>query len=130
MLWQSLEGNQSCASPVITPKGTLLVGIQNYLLAYNAGHPLMQSSWPMHRHDAKRTARAVQRGLKLLGVQANGDVNLELRVEPGRPYVVQSSANTVDWSDEISLTPDTWKKQVRLVGKSGPRFFRLRTTLD
>jgi len=131
VLWFSLEGYQtSASSPVITSNGTVLVRMNNYLFAFNAGHPLMQSSWPMHRHDAKRTARVVQRGLKLLGVQANGDVNLELRVEPGRPYVVQSSANTVDWSDEISLTPDTWKKQVTLLGKSGPRFFRLRTTLD
>jgi len=84
----------------------------------------------MHRHDAKRTARAVQRGLKLSGVEPNGDVNLELRVEPGRAYTVQSSTNLVDWADEVSFTPDTWTKQLVLPGKPGPKFFRLQTALQ
>ena len=103
--WEYQAGRPIYHAPVIGTNGNvyLLVDRADIVVLAGSGE-VANTPWPMERHDAQRTSRAVQASAREVGRNEEGKVSLMLNVEPGRAYKVEASEDLETWEEIGSFT--------------------------
>ena len=119
------------ASPAIAPDATIYLAGWSTLFALNGNQPLMSSSWPMFRGNAKHTARSIQRCVSRPRVLLDGSFAINLTVETGRTYQVEYSANLLEWAELTNFVSNTFSNQFvdATSTNAAQRYYRLKTAV-
>ncbi len=114
-------------APTLGPDGTIYVLLDDKLIALEGTAPPANAPWPQDRHDAQRTSRATQASASGLSRNVDGKFSLNLNLEPGRAYNVETSEDLETWTEIGSFTSSSAAQTFLDETSAGKpqRFYRL-----
>jgi outer membrane protein assembly factor BamB len=129
-LWSfPFAGSIEVSSPALGSNGTIYFGAGGKLYALSGTVGPLDSPWPMRHHDPRHSGRAAQKRLETIGPVPGGAFAIDLVLEKGLSYDVQSSTNLLEWSFLTNLVSATYTNRVFDLEATnfGARFYRLST---